>query len=57
MQNTTPEERILAYIDEHQHELYEQLSALVKIDTVNHRTTGNKTPVRTILKRSAATSG
>ena len=36
------EEKLLAYIDEHQQELYEQLSALVQIDTVNHRTYGNE---------------
>lgn len=51
MQNTALEEKLLAYIDEHQGEMYEQLSALVKIDTVNHRTYGNENAGQDYLEK------
>ncbi len=36
------EERLMKYMDDNQNELYHQLSEIVKIDTINHRSYGNE---------------
>lgn len=45
------EERLLKYIDDNQNELYRQLSELVKIDTVNHKTYGNENQGQDYLEK------
>lgn len=51
MQNTALEKKLLAYIDDHQQEMYEQLSELIKIDTVNYYTHGNENDGQDYLEK------
>lgn len=45
------EERLMKYFDDNQNELFNQLSELVKIDTVNHRTYGNENQGQDYLEK------
>ncbi len=45
------EERLIKYMDEKQDELYHQLSELIKIDTVNHKTYGNENQGQDYLEK------
>lgn len=48
------EERIIKYIDDNKEELFSELSALVKIDTVNHRSYGNENQGQDYLENLCA---
>ena len=48
------EARLCAYLDEHQDELFETLSALIKVDTRNLRTHGNENAGQDLLEKLCA---